>query len=425
MKDNAGNNYIFAGDNTRLYNISGVTVTDYSQAGNYTDNQESWSFIKWNNQVIASKMGDTPQVLTLGSSTFADLGGSPPQSRTMTTVNQFVVVGNTWDSTDGNVTNRIRWSGFDNEAQWTVGTNQSDFQDLQSRGGAVQRIVGGEYGVVFQERSISRIDYVGTPLVFQQSEIEPGKGTPSPGSVIQHGANIYYLAQDGFYVLRNGTTSEPIGVNKVNKWFWSNVNESYLSRISGAFSPDLGAIVWSFPSASSMGQPDRLLIYEFKIDKWSYAEVDTQVLIQGATSAYTLEQLDAFGNMETLPASLDDPVWKGGSFRLAAFDSSNRLSFFTGDTLSGTLETGEIGSETVKSSVRSVRPVIDGTSTLIVKTRNRLTDTPVNGNSISVDTSGKFNTRTNRRYHRFELTTSGDFTHAQGIDADVVSRGKR
>ena len=198
-KDNSGNNYIYAGDSTKLYNISGVTVTDYSQAGNYTDNAEKWNFAKWGNKIIASKYGEIPQVITLGGTVFADLAGTPPQARSISTVRDFVVLGNTLDGTDGAVTNRLWWSGFNDEEQWTSGTNQSDFQDLQGGGGAIQRIIGGEYGIVFQVNSIWRMTYVGTPLVFQLDEIEPKKGTPAPGSVVQHGVDIYYLGQDGFY----------------------------------------------------------------------------------------------------------------------------------------------------------------------------------------------------------------------------------
>ncbi|MCP4234067.1 MAG: hypothetical protein GY770_10870 [Aestuariibacter sp.] len=425
MKDNSGNNYIYAGDKTKLYNINGVTVTDYSQVGDYTDNSEAWGFIKWGEQVIASKLGDTPQVLTLGGTTFADLSGSPPQGRTISTIRDFVIIGNTWDSTDGNVTNRIRWSGFNDETGWTVGTNQSDYQDLEGRGGAVQRIAGGEFGIIFQEKSIWRQTYVGTPTVFQFDEIEPGRGTPAAGSVAQYGATIFYLGQDGFYVLENGTTSAPIGANKVDKYFWNDVNESYLSSISATISPDDGVVMWAYPSTSSNGEPDKIIIYSYKTGKWSHAELNTQLLFQGATSAYTLEDLDAFGTIDTLTSSLDSAVWQGGSFKTAAFNTDNKLSFFTGNIMAATLKTGEIGSEAEKTTVQSVRPVIDGVCTLALETRNSRIDTPVEGLAESIDSSGKANFRTNKRYHRVKMVTSGDFTHAQGVEVVSIARGNR
>jgi len=423
-KSDDGTNYIFAGDNTQLYSITSSATT--SMNSGYTDNGNGWGFLKWGNQVIASKFGDTPQVVTLGGGAYADLGGSPPQCKTLTTVKNFVVVGNTWDSTDGNTTNRVRWSGFEDATEWTPGTNQSDWQDLEGRGGEIKRIVGGEYGTIFQERSIWRMTYVGTPLVFQLDEIAPGLGTPAGGSVIQHGENIYYLAQDGFYVLQNGTNSESIGINKVDKWFLAHVNQSYLNNISGSISPEAGFVIWAYPSVNSTdGALDSLIAYNFKSGRWGTGTLDSQVLFQGATSAYTLEELDDFGDLDSLTSSLDSNVFKGGAFQLAAFNSSNQLAFFSGDTLPATIQTGEISTDGRKTQLTHVRPIIDGSCTVKVSTRDSLSETPTESLDTVLDASGKANFRTQNRYHRISITTSGDFTHAMGVEVVQKSRGTR
>ena len=426
MKDEDSVNYIYAGDKLALYNITGVTVTDYSKVGGYSDNTERWEFVKWENQVIASKLGDTPQVLTLGGTTFADLAGTPPQGKTVTVIRDFVALGNTFDGVNGNKPIRVQWSGFNDETQWTVGTNQSGFQDLEGSGGAIKKIVGGEYGTIFQELAIWRMTYVGTPSIFQFDEIESGKGAVTGGAVVKHGANIYYLSNDGFYVLMNGTTSNPIGVNKIDKWFWNDVNQSYLENITGALAPSQGFILWSYPSMdSSDGTPDKVIAYNYKTDRWATGDVGAQVVFTGADSGYTLEDLDAFGTVDTLTASMDSAVWKGGAFKISAFNTDNKLSFFSGTPLSGTVETGEISTDNRMTQLSSVRPAIDGTCTVRVATRNILTETPSNTPEISTDTTGKANFRTNKRYHRIRVTTSGEFTNAIGVEADVKQRGKR
>ena len=425
MKDSQGNNYIYAGDQTKLYSISGATVTDESKVGGYTSNGEQWSFVKWGENVIGSKFGDTPQILALGSSTFADLGGSPPQGKTMDVVRDFIVLGNTWDSTDNEKSNRVWWSGFNSESDWTSGINQSDFQDIQGSGGQVQRIIGGEYGIVFQERSIQRMTYVGTPLVFQFDEVEPERGTPAPRSVVQDGSDAYYLAEDGFYVLRNGQSSEPIGMNKVDKWFRDNLNTNYYKNITGAKAPDLGYIAWSFPSTQSTdGTPDRLIVFNKKTRKWSTGTVSMQLLFQGAASAYTLEDLDTFGNMDTLTASLDSPIWQGGAFKLAAFNTENKLSFFSGDVKTGTIETGEIFTDGYLTQLDEVRGVIDGNYSITVETRDRLTDTPATATGTP-DSTGKVDFRTDARYHRIKMETSGSYTHASGVEVEQRTTGTR
>lgn len=425
VKDNAGNNYIFAGDNTKLYLITASGVTDYSKAGGYVDNSDSWNFIKWGDQVIASKFGDVPQVINLGVDiVFADLAGTPPQGKTVTTTNNFVVFGNTSD-VDGARTNRVRWSGFENATDWTAGTNQSDFQNLEGRGGFIQRIVGGEFATIFQERSIWRMSYVGTPKVFQFDEIGAGMGTPCGGSVVQHGENIYYLAQDGFYNL-SGSVSTPIGVNKIDNWFYANVNQSFLNRISGAISPEAGFVVWSYPSKSSSdGTPDSIIAYNYKSGRWATGSIDNQFVFQGATAAYTLEELDAFGTVDTITTPFDSSAWQGGATKLAAFNTLNQLCFFSGAPLIATLETAELSTDLRMTQLSAVRPLIDGGCTVSIGTRDSLAEAASSTPETAIDSDGKANFRTHARFHRIQVTTTGNFTQAIGVEVDSKLRGRR
>ncbi len=424
MRDNDGNNYIFAGDATKLYGMVSGVPTDYSKVGGYTSNLEKWQFIRWGAKCIASKFGDTPQIITLSNTTFADLTGSPPQGRTLSVIGNFVVLGNTWDSTDGNKTNRVQWSGFEDETQWTPGSDQSDFQDIQGNGGDIKRIIGGEYGVVFQEYSIWRMDYVGTPLVFQFDEVERGRGTPSGESVVQVGGDTYYLGQDGFYVLKNGSQSLSIGANKVDKWFYGQLNEGFTENIYGAFDPERGLVVWAYPSTdSTTGTCDRLIMYNIKSQKWSTATADTEVIFQGASTAYTLEDLDVFGNIDTMTISLDDPAWQGGAYKIGVFDDTHKFGFFAGNALAGTVETGEQANDT-KTLIKGVRPITDATATVKIKYRDTL-DATASETSYSTESDGEAKSRVHARYANIQLITSGDYTYASGVEIDSVKRGRR
>jgi hypothetical protein len=342
-------------------------------------------------------------------------------------VGNFVVFGNTNDGTDGNQPQRVWWSGFDDETEWTAGTNQSNHAQLEGKGGDIQAIVGGEYGIVFREKSIHRMDYAGIPTVFDMSEVEPGRGTPAPDSIVVVGADIYFLGQDGFYVLKNGTVSEPIGESKIDRYFWGGLNEDYLANITSAVNPETGHIFWSYPSdESTMGVPDRLLIYNYKIGRWSTATVDLQLLVTGAGSIYTLEELDVFGTVDTIGISFDSASWQGGAVKLAAFDTSNKLGFFSGDVMTATIETGKIYTEGKKTSVSAIRPIIDGGSTITLLTQENLPDdTEVVTGPTAIDASGKADFRSNARYHRIRATTTGAFNHAVGVEPTQVPTDDR
>lgn len=300
-RDKDGNVYMYAGDASKLYSINGTSWDDYSKGGGYSlATTENWEFVKWGEQILACSgvngaATNNLQAITMGSTAFADLGGTPPQARHMTVVRDFVVLGNTWDSTDGNVPNRVRWSGINDNTTWAVSSaTQADFQDLQGAGGWVQRVTGGEYGLVFQEFSVWRMSYVGTPLVWQFDEVLPGKGTPAPGSVAQFGDMVFFLSQDGFEVVANGARSELIGSQKVDRTFWNSYDSNYPERITATVDPFNRRVYWAYPeSGNTDGEPNRILCYDWSLGRWVNSNQNVQQFFVAATDGTDLDAMDA------------------------------------------------------------------------------------------------------------------------------------
>jgi hypothetical protein len=219
-KDQDGNTALFAGDATKLYKNTSSSYNDVSLVGGYnTSTEEAWHFARFGNRVIATNFADNPQTWTLGSSSaFANLT-TALKARYVCKVRNFLMFGNTFDGSDGNVPHRVRWSGIGDPTDFTVSAStQSDFNDLDSEFGWVRQVVGGEYGVVFQERAISRMTYAGSPTIWQFDQVESSKGTQSPYGVVRVGNLIFYPGIDGFYAF-NGSESVPIGANKIDKTF--------------------------------------------------------------------------------------------------------------------------------------------------------------------------------------------------------------
>ena len=303
VKDKNGVTYVFAGDTAKLYKLGGGAWSDYSKAGSPAyalATEERWEYVKWGNQVLAvsgvnGAATNNPQAITLGGAAFADLAGTPPQARHMAVVRDFVVVGNTWDSGDGLVPNRVRWCGIDDETTWTVSAvTQADYQDLQGNGGWVQAVVGGEYGVIFQERTIWRMTYTGSPVVFQFDEVVPNRGTPCPDSVVRVGDMIFYLSQEGFEVLQDGNTSRQIGAEKVDRTFFADFDATYWYNVVGMADPINRRVYWAYPGVGNTGgRPNKILCYEWTVGRWTHSEQDVTTLLVGATSGTDLDSLDA------------------------------------------------------------------------------------------------------------------------------------
>lgn len=435
-RDNAGNVFLFAGDASKLYNISGVTWGDVSKVGGYSCPADSvWTFAQWGNKLLAAQVGDKIQSFTMGTSTlFADLAATAPQARYIAVVRDFVVAANTYDATDGSVPFRVRWPAIGDPTDWTVSsTTQADYQDLNSSHGWVNGIVGGEYGIIFQERAVTRMTYVGSPSVFQFDEIEAGYGTNAPGSICKIGTLIAYLGEDGFYIF-DGTSSSPISHNKVSKTFFRDLDQNYIHRITSTVDPINQVIIWAYPGGGNVGgTPNRLILFNYSPNstkRWASADIECETVCFLSTPGYTLDSLDSVSaSIDLLPLSLDSRAWMHNASLLAAFNTDHKLCFFSGSALDATMETGE--SEIIpgkRTRLSLVKPLIDGGSTVTMQVgaRNKLTESVSWGTEAAPNSTGYVEVRSNARYHRARVKVSGGFTHAQGVDVvEANEAGKR
>lgn len=428
-EDVDGNAYAFVGDAAKLYRYSGGALSNVSKSGNYsTASGERWQFTEYGTRVVASNYSDAIQSYVLGtSSLFADLAASAPRARTIATVRDFLVCGNIFES--GNYPNRVRWSALGDPTNWTIGsTTQSDYQDL-FEGGSVIAIAGGEYGLVFLDRAIYRMSYVGAPIIFQFDQVASNRGLAGRDAFVRVGNTTYFLDRDGFYAF-TGQAIQPIGAEKVDRYFWADVNTNYLERITCAADPDNSLVMWSYPSTnSSDGTPDKIIVFNWEINRWSYIETTHQMIGRTLSVAYTLEQLDTINsNIDSHTVSFDSPVYQGGQIKLSAA-KDNKLASFSGANLAAVIETPESAiADTRRALVRSVRPIVDGgTLTVQAAVRNRVNDSFSFGTASSQNTTGFCPLRSEGRYHRVRLNIAagGTWNHAVGIEFDATAGGLR
>ena len=330
--------------------------------------------------------------------------------------------------------NYLKWSGFNNATLWTPSlATQSDQQELVGRGGEVKRIMGGDIGYIWQDNSIWRMDYVGPPVIFQFDEVEKNRGTPSGKSVVRAGGLYYYYHQDGFYRFNGFQPSTPISHERVAQWMKDNSAVSALDSMTGAVDRINRLIVWAFKSTSSAAQNDRLIIYNYQADRWAYAIVDTQILIEHVSGGFTLDDLDVplpLG-IDLDSINVDSDQFKGGALSLAAFDSSNQLGTFDGTPLVAILDTKEIaGPDNHRLFTNSVRPLVEGNGstsfTIEVGTRNLSANTPTFTTARAPNSAnGEASLRVNSRFQRFRVNISGGFLHANGVRVKSRASGGR
>ena len=471
---------IFAGGATKLFRLDAadLSMDNVSKSGNYSA-VVKWNFTQFGDTILCANNINKVQSFTLGSSSlFGDLNASAPVAKFITVVRDFVVCANLDSGTNAN---KVQWSNINDETNWTPGAaSQSDFQIIAD-GGNITGMTGGEVGLIFLERAIVRMSYIGSPLFFQFDTISRNIGCVEGNSVVQYGGTSYFLGADGFYSC-DGSTITAIGTQKIDSWFYANANPSLLNLMSSTIDPFRKIVVWEF--IDNFAQ-NTLLIYNWQVKKWSYGTTDVDVVASSASVGMTLEGLDAnylitagsfvvgkqytiastgstnfisigaldnvvgarftatgvgtgtgtavdldaaaIANrtIDTMTTSLDDGLWAGGKF-LFAGARDDRIVTFTGANSTATLTTGDIGSE-VTSLVTLARPVIDnGSGSVAIASRMLLSEVPQLGTYAAASSENRVSLRSSGKYHRLSVIPTGsNWSNAIGIDIDITPQGTR
>lgn len=294
----------------------------------------------------------------------------------------------------------------------------SDFNDFQGNFGPIVGLVDSLANAdvaIFFRSAVWRGNFVGPPDVFDFFPTENVRGCPAPNSIIPLGAIVYYLGEDGFYGF-DGAQSSPLGANKFDQWFWTNVDTTKLSLVIGAANVPEKTLLWAFASLTSPnGLCDTILAYRWDIQRASYINLGSAT-IEWILRAVTLGVSGGIG---------------ATTLALAAFDNTHKYGTFAGVNMAA-----QVATQTVqltpgrRSYFQSARPLVDltsGTPTIAVSGRVNLYDTETFGPDVAPDVSGECPQRNDARYHDvlIKIPAASAWTHIEGADATFIGGGFR
>ena len=415
FKSASGGAFTFAGTATNIYNY---TRSGWASVGSgfAATSDNPWRFEQFGQRVIATNGIDAPQSLPFDASGAVALAGTPPKMRYLATVRDFLVGG----VINGDVYT-MAWSGANNCEQWVYGTNQSDY-NIFPVGGAITGITGGEYGLVFQEGRISRMQYVGGNLIFQFDEISANVGCIAPRSICQYGGVVFFLSGRGFMTC-NGNAVEPIGDERIDRAFRAAADLQQAASMSAAVDPVNKRVIWTVPTAS--GVPQTWYIYSFALNKWTTATVASEFVFSGLSADYMLDDLDTITtNLDALSYDMDSARWFGAVPGLYVINDSHALGTMSGSNSAATWTFPDVEPLSGRSTrLRRVRPVVDAASgiTVTIGTRQRLGDAITTTAFSTLNASGDMACRKNVRSMRpsVAITAGTTWTFAKGLEFDI------
>jgi hypothetical protein len=197
-----------------LYMATVGTTTGFVLKSQATYNSGSdWHFEQFDDFVLATNKQDAVQLHTIGSATnFVNLAttGTANNADAIGKVGRFILIGGKDDQY------HLQWCAIGDIRNWptpgssTAQSLQAGEQFLNSQWGRVTGIKGGDqWGIVFQEFGLTRMNYVGGTTVWQFDEIEDSYGCYWNHSIVPANNRWYYLSLEGVCVT-DGITSRNI-----------------------------------------------------------------------------------------------------------------------------------------------------------------------------------------------------------------------
>lgn len=414
---------VFVGTSTRLYRLSSDAWDDVSRISNYTAGYR-WRFASFGNHVYAAT---GPKVLFNGVTTAVELQSidikdedtdfsnvNAPAATCIAPVGNFLFLGNLTDAVMspspgfGEQGNRWWCSGlFDAQSSWTPSvTTQCTTGLLVETPGEISAIAELDgRAVVYKQEAIHVGEYVGPPEVWRFRVAASDIGTYSQECVVNVGDRHYFIGSDDIYVF-NGVRPESVGLG-VREWFFAQVTKSGLAKIQAMHDPNTQTIFWFYPQGAS-STLSACLVYHYGSQRFGHFVMTVSEILENiGGSAVTADGSVAVSQLNRL--------YMDGSYVTKALTAAGTAF---------TCQTYWTGDQAQVSLCRRVRPkfrVQPSGGTLTPSSCMQTGDTVTTGSAQTIS-SGRFDILQAARYHRFELSLTGD-TEIELINPELVPSG--
>jgi len=288
---------------------------------------------------------------------------------------------------------RVRWSDTANPTNWSTGN--AGYQDLLSSEDYI--VTGaqlGPYFIVYKERSLVRIEYVGSAdRLFNFTDTVAGEGPVSHDAVIDLGDYHIFIGNANVYKYRGDFSFEPLTDKFINKMFTttSDINPAFKHRIFAIYIEELDEI-WVVYAGGLSGQLRYILRYSLSEDSLWFREVSHDIIGFGFYQRISDKTWDGLvGTWDDQNYSWDSTLLQSNSPTTLLCDPSNRVVYeydYSANTDAGVaivyeMQTKDFENSHYKVRLDSVDLLLAGSGVILECSTDRGVTWTVLGSAIS------------------------------------------
>ena len=446
-----GNNTLVIGTLNKLYRYNGATVTNItktSDATNYS-NSERWQSEQLGTALMFNNGSETPQYMYPANSRMADLPAWPSSATTkcLKPFRSFLVMtGYETSSTDNPYT--VRWSdaydptGVPLDYDITSTTNLAGENVLSGANGVlIDQLTLNSSHMIYAERGVFAMDYVGAPFVFNFREVFNDDGIINRGAVASFFNKHLVVGHNDIYI-HDGSQKQSVVDKRVRRTFFNDLNDA---RSVFCHTVEDRSEIWICYSDSDAVNPlsaNRALVYNWAQNAFTFTDLPN---IRALTIS---DKIDPTGGWDDVTDtwSNSSEYWSTSSVSglaedlnlfSAGYSDSKILQMCNthgaaGSTINAFIEATKIDLDQVLGKatnnikqIKGIMPQIDGQG--VVNVSVGVSNSPQDGvtwqstTGYNIETDHKIDVRSSGRYFalRIESTSASDYWRLTGLDIDI------
>lgn len=452
-----GNNSLVIGSLNKLYRYNGSTITNVTKTSdthNYA-NSPRWQGEQIGTALLMNNGSEAPQYMLPNGTRFTDLPNWPANLITdsIKPFNSFLVmVGYELGTSKRPYT--VRWSdeydptSVPSSYDITSTTNLSGENVLSGKNGElVDQLALNGNNIIYAERGVFSMSFIGAPLVFSFREIFEDDGIINRGAVASFFGRHLVVGQNDIYT-HDGNTKQSIVDKRVRRRFFNEMADT--RSVFCQTVPDRSEvwICYANGDAADSQSANRCLIYNWAQNAFTFIDLPDVRALAVADNMSTAGNWDAspgtwasntnYWSNSSLSTNANNIKVFGAGYVASDLFQHNDTNGFGGSNITSFVEATKIDLDTITGSatdtmkqITSILPQIEGSGTINISVG--ISNAPQEGvawqsvSTYNIESDYKIDVRATGRYLalRFESQSASDSWRITGLDLDIRQAARR
>jgi hypothetical protein len=166
----------------------------------------------------------------------------------------------------------VRFSTQESARDWTpTATNTAGGIRINSGSLIVGAVQSRQEIIVFTDRSVHSMRFVGGAFIFELSLISTDVSMISPNAAIDVGGQVYFMDEGGFYVYNGSVQTLPCSVKN---HVFSNLNKSQTYKVFAAENSAYSEVTWFYPVGTGNTEITNYVTYDYAENLWSIGTLE-------------------------------------------------------------------------------------------------------------------------------------------------------